>query len=486
MSAKGRPEREYRSAQHEGTPMNARRSLTLALALVLGACTMIPDYQRPAAPVPAAFPDPVAATGTGPADLAAVAWRDYFGDPRLRTLIEQALADNRDLRVAALNVEKARAQYQIQSANLYPMIGATGSENAQRLPGELAAVGRPTVTHVYTATVGFNAWELDFFGRIRSLNEQALNEYLATEEARRSAQVTLVAEVARAWLALAADRERLALARSTVGTRQKSYDLIRRSFELGGSSALDVAEAQTLLEGARSEAARLAAVVGQDENALALVVGAPVPAALQPDRIGDAVAKLADVPAGLSSEVLVKRPDVLRAERQLQAANASIGAARAAFFPRVTLTASAGTASLSLDRLFESGTRIWTFAPQITVPIFTAGSLEANLEATKVQRAIAVAQYEKSIQSAFREVADVLAERATLAEQLDARRRLVEASARAYDLSEARFRGGLDSFLGVLVAQRTLFIAEQELIGIRYTEAANRVALYRTLGGGWQ
>jgi multidrug efflux system outer membrane protein len=299
MSPPGRPKGECRSAQREGDiSVSLRRSLTIAVAAtLLAACTMVPEYQRPAAPVPTAIPNATSTTA-GTADLATVAWRDYFGDDRLRALIDVALANNRDLRIAGLNIERARAQYQIQQANLYPMIGATGSENAQRLPGRLAASGESTVTHVYTATVGFNAWELDFFGRIRSLNEQALEEYLATEEARRSAQITLVAEVARTWLVLAADRERLALARNTYETRQRTHDLIRRSFEAGGSSALDVAEARTLMEGARSEAARLAAVVGQDENALALVVGAPVPAALQADRIAEAMAQLADVPAG--------------------------------------------------------------------------------------------------------------------------------------------------------------------------------------------
>ena len=366
------------------------------------------------------------------------------------------------------------------------MVGATASAAAQRLPGDFTASGQPTVAHEYRATVGFTAWELDFFGRIRSLNEQALEQYFATEEARNAAQIALVAEVARAWLALAADRERHALARSTWDARQRSYDVIRGSFEAGGSSALDVAEARTLLEGARAETARLAAVVGQDENALALVVGAPVPAALQPQGLVEAAARLVDVPAGLPSDVLLLRPDIQRAERELKAANASIGAARAAFFPRVTLTGAAGTASLSLGDQFAGGSALWSLAPQITVPIFTAGALAANLEATELQRDILVAQYQKSIQSAFRDVADVLAERATLAEQLDANRQLVEASARTLALSEARFRGGLDSFLGLLVAQRTLFVAEQALIAVRYTEAANRVALYRALGGGWQ
>jgi multidrug efflux system outer membrane protein len=466
--------------------MPALRTLAPCIAAAaLAACTMMPDYRRPEAPVPATLPGTAPATAAAP-DLAGVPWRNYFGDERLRALIDLALANNRDLRIASLNIDRSRAQYQIQSANLYPMVGATASAAAQRLPGDFTSSGQPTVAHEYRATVGFTAWELDFFGRIRSLNEQALEQYFATEEARNAAQIALVAEVARAWLALAADRERHALARSTWDARQRSYDVIRGSFEAGGSSALDVAEARTLLEGARAETARLAAVVGQDEIALALVVGAPVPAALQPQGLVEAAARLVEVPAGLPSDVLLLRPDIQRAERELKAANASIGAARAAFFPRVTLTGAAGTASLSLGDQFAGGSALWSLAPQITVPIFTAGALAANLEATELQRDILVAQYQKSIQSAFRDVADVLAERATLAEQLDANRQLVEASARTLALSEARFRGGLDSFLGLLVAQRTLFVAEQALIAVRYTEAANRVALYRALGGGWQ
>ncbi len=463
-----------------------RLALIALLAATIGACaTMAPEYRRPEPPVPATFPGAVPTAG-GAGDLAAVAWREYFADEHLRAVIDIALANNRDLRIAALNIDKARAQYQIQQATLYPAVNATGNENAQYLGGELTTSAQTTIIHQYSATVGFTAWELDFFGRIRSLNQQALEEYLATEEARRSVQISLVAEVARTWLALAAERERLALARNTLEARQKSLDLTRRSFEGGVASALDVAEARTLAEGARGEAARLVGIVAQDENALVLLVGAPVPMPLQPVRLNDALTVLADAPAGLSSEVLLRRPDILRAEHQLQAANASIGAARAAFFPRISLTAAAGTASLSLDNLFGAGSGVWSFAPQISVPIFNAGSLAANLEATEVQRAIAVAQYEKSIQNAFREVADVLAERATLAEQLDARRGLVDATAETFRLYEARYRAGLDGYLGLLVAQRSLFVAEQELIAVRYVDAANRVALYRTLGGGWQ
>ncbi|MDO9385425.1 MAG: AdeC/AdeK/OprM family multidrug efflux complex outer membrane factor [Thiobacillus sp.] len=466
--------------------MTPLRTLTLALAAALaGGCTMIPSYERPAAPVAAGFPNaaPAAAEAT-PAD--AIVWRDYFADVRLREVIVLALANNRDLRVAALNIEKARAQYRIQRADLFPAVGATGSQNAARLPGDLTSSGEAEVNRSYSATIGFSAYELDFFGRIRSLNAEALETYLGTEEARRSAQISLVAEVANAWLTLAADHERLALARSTHETRQKSSDLTRRSFEAGAVSALDLHQAETLLHNARADAARYRSFVAQDENALALIVGAPVPAELLPATLTDSISAVAELPAGVPSEVLTRRPDILQAERALRAANASIGAARAAFFPSISLTAAAGSASSTLGGLFDGGSGTWSFLPQIRIPIFEAGRLKASLEVAEVQRDIHVAQYEKAIQSAFREVADALAERATLAEQLDARRRLVEATESGFRLSEARYKGGVDSYLGLLDAQRTLYAAELDLIGVRLADAANRVTLYKVLGGGWQ
>ena len=466
--------------------MTPLRTLTLALAAALASgCTMIPSYERPAAPVAAGFPNAApAAAEAAPAD--AIAWRDYFADARLREAIALALVNNRDLRVAALNIEKARAQYRIQRADLFPAVGASGGMNAQRLPEDLTSNGEAEVNRSYSATIGFSAYELDFFGRIRSLNAQALEIYLGTEEARRSAQISLAAEVANAWLTLAADRERLALARSTYETRQKSHDLTRRSFEAGAVSALDLHQAETLLHNARADAARYRSFVAQDENALALIVGAPVPAELLPATLTDSISAVAELPAGVPSEVLVRRPDILQAERALRAANASIGAARAAFFPSISLTAAAGSASSTLGGLFDGGSGTWSFLPQIRIPIFEAGRLQASLEVAEVQRDINVAQYEKAIQSAFREVADALAERATLAEQLDARRRLVEATESGFRLSEARYKGGVDSYLGLLDAQRTLYAAELDLIGARQADAANRVTLYKVLGGGWQ
>mgnify|MGYP001184967910 FL=1 len=466
-------------------PMNRLSTLVLALATtVLGACSLIPAFERPAAPVPASFPLTAAAADAAQAD--AIAWRDYFADARLRELIALALDNNRDLRVAVLNIERSRAQYGIQRAALFPSITAGGGQNAQRVPGDLNASGEPVVSRQYSANLGFASYELDFFGRVRSLEEQALQTYLGTEQARRSAQISLIAEVAHTWLRRAADQERLALARRTLETRQKSLDLTQRSFDAGAVSALDLHQAETLLQTARADAARTVALVAQDENALALLVGTGVPAERLSDGLDQAVASVAELPAGVPSEVLSRRPDVVQAEYALRAANASIGAARAAFFPSISLTANVGTASASLDGLFASGSRAWSFMPQIRLPIFEAGRLQASLDVAEIQRDINVAQYEKAIQSAFREVADALAERATLAEQLDAQRKLVDAATKSFELSEARYKAGVDSYLGLLEAQRSLYGAEQALIAARLSDASNRVTLYKVLGGGWQ
>ncbi len=464
------------------------RALTVTLAAtLLGACSMIPVFERPAAPVPASFPQAAPTEASAVAPLAdTIAWRDYFADERLREVIALALDNNRDLRVAALNIERARAQYGIQRADLFPSIAVSGGQSAQRVPADLSSTQQADINRQYSANLGFASYELDFFGRVRSLEEQALQTYLGTEEARRSAQISLVAEVANAWLRLAADRERLALAQRTQHTRQESLDLVRRSFELGAVSALDVHQADTLLQSARADAARFETVVAQDQNALAQLVGAGVPATLLPDGLERAVATVAELPAGVPSEVLTRRPDILQAERALLAANASIGAARAAFFPRITLTATAGTASSTLDGLFDGGSGAWSFVPQLRLPIFEAGRLQASLDLAEIQRDINVAQYEKAIQSAFREVADALAERATMTERIDARRKQVAATQESLKLSDARYRGGVDSYLSLLDAQRSLYAAELELIGVRFSEATNRVELYKALGGGWQ
>lgn len=465
--------------------MMKMKSLAIAIALATSsACSLIPEYMRPQAPVPETFPHTEETTAATP--LSEISWQEYFADTQLRQVIGLALENNRDLRIAALNIDKARALYRIQRADLYPSIGITGTGTAQRVPGDLSPDGESSTTHQYSATIGFSAYELDFFGRIRSLNAQALEEYLGTEEARRSAQISLVSETANAWLTLAADRERLALARSTFETRQKSYELIRRTHEIGVGSALDVRQAETLMESARADVARYVAQEARDINALALIVGSPVPPELLPDNLSNTVSTVSEIPAGVPSEVLTQRPDVLQAERVLRAANANIGAARAAFFPSITLTTGVGVASDSLGDLFSNGGTTWSFIPQIRLPIFEAGRLSANLEASKAQREISLAQYEKAIQTAFREVADAFAERSTLTERLDANRKLVEASEASLQLSEARYQSGVDSYLGLLDAQRELYTAKLELIGVKLTESSNRVALYKALGGGWK
>lgn len=466
------------------TPVAAALSTSLLLA---GCMSLAPRYERPAAPVPtqwpaASSPAALAAGGTAAADLA---WSGFFADDRLRALIELALANNRDLRVATLNIERARALYQIQRSATLPTVGATGSGSNQRVAEELSATGSSFVTRSVSATVGIASYELDLFGRVRSLNEQALQQFFATEESRRATQISLVAELAGAWLTLATDLERLQLAQQTLQAQSRSYELIKRSNELGVASALDLRQAQVTLETARGDVARISAVVAQDRNALALLAGAPVPATMEPDApLPAGVTQVTELPAGMPSDVLLRRPDVVAAERQLQAANASIGAARAAFFPRITLTGSVGSASRELDGLFASGSRTWAFVPQVTLPIFTGGANRANLEATQVDREIALARYERAIQAAFREVADALAARATLAEQFAAQTALVEALTVTQRLAQARFERGIDSFLPVLDAQRQLYAAQQSLVTLRLARDANLVTLYKTLGGG--
>ncbi|CAG0953317.1 Outer membrane protein OprM [Methylophilaceae bacterium] len=450
---------------------------TALIAILPGCASMAPDYKVPEAPVSEFWPSK---TTTASFNAADIGWREFFVDEKLRQVIDLALKNNRDLRVAALNIEKARAQYQIQRADLFPSINAIGTSTAER-----TATAQSNVSHSYRATVGFSAYELDFFGRIRSLNDQALQLFLATEEARRSTHIALVAEVAIAWLTLGADRERLKLAEDTLQNQRESYDLTKRSFELGVSSALDLRQVQISVDTARADIARYKNLVKQDENALILLVGLPLPASLYGELLVSKGAILADLPVGIPSEVLRKRPDVLQAERTLRAANANIGAARAAFFPSITLTAAAGIASSELSGLFGSGSGVWSFTPSINLPIFNAGRNRANLDVAQVERDITVAQYEKAIQRAFREVADALGQRENLDDQIKAQRSLVEASSESYRLSDARFKSGIDSYLAVLDSQRTLYTSQQNLITVRLSELASQVTLYKTLGGGW-
>ena len=388
--------------------------------------------------------------------------------------------------MSTLNIEKARAQYGIERAALLPTLSANGNQTAAKVPASVSSTVSERISREYDANLGITAYELDFFGRLRSLSEAALQSYLATEEARRAQQISLVAEVATNYLNLAADQQRLKLAVETLASQKQTYELTQRRFKAGTSSGVSMYEAQASVEAARGEVARYTSLIAIDQNALTLVVGSAVPAELLPSDAVDAVTKLASIPAGLPSDLLQRRPDVLQAERSLQAANANIGAARAAFFPKITLTGTTGVASPTLSNLFDSGNSAWTFVPRISLPIFDGGVNLANLTISKVDREIAVANYEKSIQTAFREVSDALADRGTLDERLASQQALVDATSKSYRIYDARYRLGADSYLNALISLRSLYTAQQNLITLRLTHSTNLVTLYKVLGGGWR
>lgn len=457
----------------------------LVSATLVGGCALAPTYSRPASPVPPAFRDSAPGAASAAPGIVDTRWQDYFVDQRLRTVISLALANNRDLRVASLNVERAQALYRVQRGALLPGVGAQATADITRVPEELSGKDDAATSEQYTTVIGVPSWEIDLFGRLRSLKAAALEQYLATEHARAGAQVSLVAAVAATYLQLAADRESLDLSRATLAAQQSSLGLIERSQALGVATGLDVAQARSQVDVARADVALFEGAVAVDRHALDLVAGAPVIDDLLPSGL-HAVTAAVDLPAGMPSAVLLNRPDILAAEARLKSSNASIGAARAAFFPRISLTAGLGSASADLASLLQSGTGTWSFAPQIVAPIFAGGTLKANLRAARVEREIAVAQYEQSIQVAFREVSDALSTRPALTAQHAAITSLVEQLSTAHRLSEARYRAGMDGYLGVLVAQRSLFAAQRSLVGVRLAEQANQVALYKVLGGGVQ
>jgi len=461
--------------------------LLAGVAVILAGCTMAPKYTQPKPPVPAAWPAGTAYQGTQPAadmpDAGPLRWRDFFTDEKLQQVIATALTNNRDLRIAALNVEFARAEYGIQRGDLLPAVNATGLMLKQHIPPNVQGFPESLTIKSYSANLGVASWEIDFFGRIRSLKDAALEQYLASEQARRSAQILLVSSVAGAHLALAADRESLALAETTLAAQQGTFNMIRRRHDLGLSADLDVQRAQSQVEGARRDIASFQQLIAQDENALNLLAGSTIPENLLPNRL-DGIAPLKELSAGLPSDVLMRRPDVLEAEDMLKAANADIGAARAAFFPQITLTGALGSSSSDLTGLFKSGSGAWNYAPQIVLPVFDARTWAAH-KATKVQQEIAVAQYEKAIQSAFRDVADALAMRGTVDQQARAQQSLVDAVAETYRLSNTRYNMGIDNYLSVLDAQRSLYAAQQGLVSLRLAKLSSQVRLYAALGGGW-
>ena len=465
--------------------MTRKMLLILGLFICLSACSLAPKYTRPKAPIPDKWPqgDVYKKAGVHPGTSTAVElrWDKFFIHKNLQEIIKTALSNNRDLRLAALNVEKARALYGVQRAELYPVVDATASRSKQHMP-DIYGFGRGLTLKQYRVDMGISSWEIDFFGRIRSLKKKALEEYFATDQARRSAQISLISEVARVYLTLAADRENLKLSQSTLKTQQGIYNLIRRQYKVGVANELDLSRAQTQVDTARGDVAYYMRLVAQDQNALNLLAGSPVPENLLPADL-KSITPPKDISPGLSSKVLLRRPDIMEAEHRLKAAYAYIGAARAAFFPRISLTTSVGTASDELSGLFSPGSKAWQFVSQVAMPIFDARTWAAY-RVSKAERKIALTQYEKTIQVAFREVADTLAVRGTVDEQLAAEQSLVDALAKTYRLSTERYHNGIDSYLSVLDAQRSRYAAQQRLTSLYLARLANQVSLYAVLGGG--
>lgn len=469
-------------------PFLASRSVVrlapLCAALALSACSFIPTYDRPAAPVASSFAGETAvATNSASPSTAVVAadlaWQDFFKDTRLKKLIELSLQNNRDLRVAVLAIEQTRAQYQLRRADTLPSLNAG-------ITGNRGPAASGAITSTYTAGLSVTAYELDFFGRVRALSQAAQAQLLGSEEARKTVQISLIAAVANTYVSLLANEELLRVTRESLTTRQESLRLMQLKFDNEAASKLELSQAQSLLEGAKAAFAQTTRQRAQDENALTLLVGQPLPEDLPAGLAITAQGMLPDLPAGVPSELLARRPDIRQAEQQLLANNANIGAARAAFFPRISLTSSAGVVSNDLDTLFSNGTSAWTFAPQLLLPIFDYGRNQANLDSAKVARDIAVAQYEKAIQTGFREVADALVGRATLGEQLRAQNAQLAAEQTRMELTDLRFKHGASNAFDVLDAQRSLFATQQAAVQVQAQQVQNLVTLYKVLGGGWK
>ena len=510
-----------------------RRTLTLAAAAMLAGCSLAPAYNRPALPVPPSWPTGDAYLRQSEAPLPTITYRDIFRDPRLQQVIDQALANNRDLRVAVANIQATRAQYRIQRADLFPQLNASATYSYRDAGNGASAItgggtgtggtgtggtgtggtgtggtgGTGTGTGTggagtgtgsggtgtfsasgssYQLGLGVTAFELDLFGRVRSLTDAALSRYFGQEAAARATRLTLVGDVATAWFTYAADRSLLKVAQDTADSARRSVELTNARLRGGISPRTDLRQAQQVLETANADLAQQRTLVAQDVNALQLLVGAPVDPALLPASIEDAQQGLRELPAGLDSGILLRRPDVVQAEYELRAINAEIGAARAALFPRISLTALVGLASTSLSSLFEGDSFTWSASPQAAYPICRAGAGRAGVEFSQAQRDAALSTYERAIQTAFREVSDALARRGTINEQLGANERFFDAARDTYNLANARYRGGIDTFLATLDAQRQLYAAQRTLVGTRLTRATNLVTLYRTLGGDAQ
>ncbi len=459
-------------------------------AALLSACNVAPKYEQPLMAVPDTLSvragSPVVASE---ASLAFAEAQTWIQDAQLREVVALALSHNRDLRVALENIEKARAQYGITRADLLPSVNAQAQGSRSRTSADLSSTGRSSVTNQFTAQLGFTSYEIDFWGRVRNLNEVALQAFLQSEDNQRNVQIALVADVTNAWLSLAADMARLQLAKDTLAGREKSYELTKRIFDIGSTSGLALAQNLSTVETARGDVAAFTSQVDRSRNALQLLVGGAVPESLLPTARtltspGSEAAALLPSPEGLPSKWLLERPDLQAAEHNLRGLNANIGAARAAMFPSISLTTSVGTGSTELNGLFGGGNSTWSFIPQIRFPIFDGGRARAGVQVAESNQRIALAQYDKAVQTAFKEVADVLADRAQWGERLRAQEGMVQATQKAFDLSDARFKSGADNYLTVLDAQRSLYAAQQTLLTLRLGEQVNRVTLWKVLGGG--
>ncbi|MDO4904497.1 MAG: efflux transporter outer membrane subunit [Lautropia sp.] len=458
------------------------RLTTLAALMFLAGCgSLAPVHQTPEAPVAGRFADADAGdTGTAMPAAADLPWQQFFASPRLKQLIQIALDNNRDLRIATQNIEKARAAYRIQRADRLPAINLVGS--GERAPSMLTGEQAST----YSVGLGITSFELDFFGRVKNLADATLATYLGTEEARRTAQISLIANVANGYLTLLSLDEQLELTRQTLKTREESHDLTELQYKNGAASAMDAKQAESLVQSARSTLATLTTQRAVAKNALTVLLGQEIPPLPEGMEDSTEIVAITDLPAGLPSETLIRRPDIRQAEYDLRSANANIGAARAAFFPRITLTGTAGVGSTQLNDLFDQGKFAWTLSPQLVLPIFDYGRNKANLGVAKADREIAIASYEKAIQTAFQEVSDALATRKGLVDQLDAQQKLVSAENDRLDLANMRYKNGVSSYFDVLDAQRSAFSAQQSLIEARTRQRQNLVDLYKVLGGGWQ
>ena len=459
---------------------------TTLTALALAGCTMAPSYERPVAPVDQTWSASTSLSTNVDRSVDDIGWREFFKNERLILLIDKALENNRDMRVATLKVEKLRAQYRIQRADLLPSIDATGTASRTRKAGDLTTSGNPTTTSEYNAKAVLISWELDLFGRVQSLKNKALESYLSSEETQRSVRLSLVAEVAQQYMTYVSQSEHLKHAQSTLEAVSRSRDLTLSMRKIGKSSDLDEQTAHAQVAKAMSNVAGYERQLAAARSALVLIVGQPLSDADIGTTSLDEISVATNISAGLPSEILTRRPDILAAEHTLKAANADIGAARAAFFPKIALTGSVGTASNELSGLFNNGNGTWNFAPQITLPIFASGANKASLDAAKIEKKIEVATYEKAIQTAFKEVSDTLASMTPLNDELAANTALVTAQSKRLELAQARYTAGLDNYLVVLSAQQDLYSAQQSLIDTRLAKLSNCVTLYKVLGGGWR